>query len=192
MAHGMLGFYPAMDTYSDESELGTPSRPYLLVHRLRPSLPRYSDRDSLVDHSAMPSDRMSPAASGILAGIFAGAAGFGVVHGLALPLIARTVANVAHARGWDPAVVLGGAYAIAAVAGSLVGALFAVVTRYLRKWGPLLVWALVFFVSLAMLILAVPSVNSRVASAGLLRVLFAASAAFAVVVSFSLPIRRRH
>lgn len=145
-----------------------------------------------MDLPATQLDRMSPAVSGMLTGFFAGAASLAVVHGLALPLLSRSVVTIAHARGLDPAVVLGIAYGTAGALGSLVGALFAVVTRYLRKWGPLLIWALVFFVSLAMLILAVPSVNSRVVSAGLLRPLLAASAAFAVVVSFSLPIRRRH
>lgn len=182
-------------TYTDDDELGTTNHPYLLVRRVPSvgpaSFEEEDDDAPLMDLSATQNDRMGPAASGIIAGFFAGAAGLGVVHALAPQVLVRAVVDVAAARALDPAIVLGIAYATTAAIGSLVGATFAVVTRYLRKWAPLLLWALVFFVSLTLLVLAVPPVNGRVVAAHLPLAILTASAAFAFVVSFSLPIRRR-
>ena len=126
--------------------------------------------------------------SGLAAG---GLAALGVVHGLEPEALARPMIAVAHARNVELVVAFGVAYVTAAAIGSLVGATFAVVTRYLRKWGPLLLWATVFFVSLAMLLLAASSAYGRGAGAALSAPILAASAAYAFVVSFSLPIRRR-
>ena len=120
-----------------------------------------------------------------------GLAALGAVHALAPAALTRPVLAVAEARGVDLAVSFGVAYATAAAIGALVGGTFAVVTRYLRKWGPLLLWAVVFFVSLAMLLLALSSSYGRGAGPALSGPILAASAVFAVVVSFSLPIRRR-
>ena len=129
--------------------------------------------------------------SGGIGLFFGGLAMLGVVHGLAPDALARPMIAVAHARNVELVVAFAVAYATAAAIGALVGATFAVVTRYLRKWGPLVLWALVFFISLAMLLLAASSAYGRGAGAALSGPILAASAAYAVVVSFSLPIRRR-
>ncbi|HVH41936.1 MAG TPA: hypothetical protein VM925_06315 [Labilithrix sp.] len=187
-----------MPTYSDDEELGTPNQPFLLVRRHVPSSRTAAELDAdeelgsqSLDLSAIHDDRMTPAVSGGIAGFLGGTVALAVVHGLRPEALARSIVVVADARGVDPAVALGIAYATAAALGSLVGATFAVVTRYLRKWGPLALWALVFFVSLAMLLLAISSAYGRGAGATLTGPILAASAAFGFVVSFSLPIRRR-
>lgn len=149
------------------------------------------DGSQPLDLSAIPDDRMSPAVSGGIAGFFGGLAALGVVHGLEPEALARPMIAVADGRHVDLTVAFAVAYVTAAAIGALVGATFAVVTRYLRKWGPLLIWAIVFFVSLAMLLLAASATYGRGVGVALAGPILAASAAYAFVVSFSLPIRRR-
>jgi hypothetical protein len=182
-----------MATYSDNEEIPIP-----LVRRHAPFAgtpveieAEEDERSQQESLSAIPADRMTPAVAGGLAGLLGGLAALGVVHGLEPEALGRPIAAAAAARGVDLAATLGIAYVTAAAIGSLVGATFAVVTRYLRKWGPLLLWAVVFFVSLAMLLLAASSAYGRGAGVALSGPILAASAAFAFVVSFSLPIRRR-
>ena len=134
---------------------------------------------------------MSPSVAGGITGLLGGLAAFGVVHGLAPGALARPIVAVADARNVELVVSFAIAYATAAAIGSLVGATFSVVTRYLRKWGALMVWALVFFVSLAMLLLAASSAYGRGVSPALSAPILAASAAYALVVALSLPLRRR-
>jgi hypothetical protein len=83
------------------------------------------------------------------------------------------------------------AYVTVGAIGALVGALFAVVTRYLRKWMALAAWAVVFFVSLAMVVLVASNPHRDVAWSLSSPVLLS-SAVFGLLISFSLPIRRRH
>lgn len=149
------------------------------------------DADSLhPGHFAIPGDRMSPAVAGAIAGALGGAAALGMVHGLATERFLAGVLAAATARGVDAQLSLGIAYATAAALGAIVGAGFAAVTRYLRKWVPLLVWAVVFFASLTLLIMA--GATLRGIQPGVLTVpILAASLAYALIVSFSLPIRRR-
>jgi len=182
-----------MATYSDNDEIPLP-----LVRRSPPATsPAELDREAEEDGGSQPldlsaiPDRMTPAVSGGIAGFAGGLAALGVVHGLEPQALTRPILAVADARGVDLAVSFGIAYLTCAALGSLVGAGFSVVTRYLRKWGPLALWGLVFFVSLAMLLLAASSVYGRAAGAALSGPILAASAAFGLVVSFSLPIRRR-
>jgi hypothetical protein len=181
-----------MATYSDNEEIPIP-----LVRRHFPSTGTEAIEAEEDDRSqsdvlyAIPDDRMTPAVAGGIAGLFAGMAALGVVHGLEAEALGRPIAAVATARGVDLAVTFTIAYVTAGAIGSLVGATFAVVTRYLRKWGPLLLWALVFFVSLAMLLLAASSAYGRGVGVPLSGPILAASAAYGFVVSFSLPIRRR-
>ncbi|MDF2695877.1 MAG: hypothetical protein K0S65_4260, partial [Labilithrix sp.] len=104
-----------------------------------------AETDEPEDTSSVPEDRMSPAVSGGVAGILAGLAALGVVHGLASASLTRPIVAVADARGVDLAVAFGIAYATAGAVGALVGATYAVVTRYLRRWGPLVLWGVVFF-----------------------------------------------
>jgi hypothetical protein len=133
----------------------------------------------------LPMDRMGIGTSGGLAGFFAGAAGLAVVHAM-LPLaVLGPVHNAARQWVVDPMVSLGVAYVTASAIGSLIGACFAGVTRYLRRWFPLVIWALVFFVSLTLLVLALAK------RPALAPAVLAASAAYAFVVSFSLPLRKR-
>jgi hypothetical protein len=83
------------------------------------------------------------------------------------------------------------AYGTAAAAGALVGATIASVTRHLKRFIPLVIWALVFFVSLTMLVLAAMRTYAGGAGATLTPAILAASAAFGFVAAFQLPLRRR-
>ncbi len=75
--------------------------------------------------------------------------------------------------------------------GAFIGMGFASVTRHLRRFVPLLVWALVFFTSLTMLVLAGSSAYGRAVGPSVSGPILLASGAFGFVLSFSLPIRRR-
>jgi hypothetical protein len=130
-------------------------------------------------------DRMGEGTSGGLAGLFAGPAALGVVHGLTPLTLNEPILRASGLWGVEPIVSLVIAYVTAAAVGALVGACFASVTRYLRRWLPLVVWSLVFFVSLTLLVLALARKPT------LAPAVLAASAAYAVVVSFALPIRKR-
>ncbi len=157
----------------------------------RPAAPppaHIEDEDSQVtSHYAMIPDRIAPSVAGGLVGFVAGLAALGVVHGMDPAALMKPLEHVAASRGVDLDVVFVVAYVTAASIGGLVGATFAVVTRYLRKWVPLLIWALVFFMSLAMLLLAAAPPSIR----GLAGPILVASAVFGFVVSFELPLRRR-
>lgn len=179
-----------MPSYSENDEIPLP-----LVRRHVPTVHFGTAEDDDSSHPARGfatlEDRLTPSTAGGIVGLFAGAAMLGVVHAMEPAALYRPIAAVATARGVDIAVSFGAAYATAAAIGALVGATFAVVTRYLRKWGPLLLWALVFFVSLAMLLLAASSTYGRGIGTALAGPILAASAVFGLIVSFSLPIRRR-
>jgi len=139
-------------------------------------------------------DRMGPAMAGSLMGLLAGAAGLGVVHAMELVRIERTVATAAAQWDVTRTVALVIAYATAAALGGLVGACFASVTRHLRRFVPLVFWALVFFGSLTLLALAgVRTYGSgAVASVSTMApALLLASLAYALLASFQLPLRRR-
>lgn len=170
--------------------------PLPLVRRIEPRDVDSEDSGSRgVDVSATSRpvlmDRMGPGVSGGLAGFFAGAAALGVAHGLAPSALVGPVA--AAARHWSvtPEISLAVAYATAGAVGSLVGACFARVTRYLRRWIPLVIWALVFFLSLTLLLLALSGAYGRGAGVPFAPAILAASAAYALLVSFSLPLRKR-
>jgi hypothetical protein len=143
-----------------------------------------------VDAGIYPDDRLSPGLAGGLMGAFAATVSLVIVHAIAPAMIEQRAATVAAAREVDVALAFALAYGSVAAIGGLVGTTFAIVTRYLRKWFALLVWALVFFVSLGMLLLAANASTNGVSSA-LAQPVLLACAVFAVLVSFSLPIRRR-
>jgi hypothetical protein len=130
-------------------------------------------------------DRMGVGTSGGIAGLFAGAAALGVVHLIVPWQLNAPILRAGAVWGVEPIVSLVIAYVTAAAIGALVGACFAGVTRYLRRWIPLLVWALVFFLSLTLLVLALAK------KPALAPAVLAASAAYAFVVSFALPLRKR-
>lgn len=136
-------------------------------------------------------DRLRPGAAGALMGVLAGAAGLGVVHALHLPRISQGIARLAASTGLPSDAATPMAYLAAGVAGALVGAVFASVTRHLRRFVPLVIWALVFFVSLTTLVLAISSAYGRGLGVSMAPAILAASAAYAFVVSFQLPLRRR-
>ncbi len=141
-------------------------------------------------HFAMVEDRMSPSVAGGIAGFAAGVGALATVHGLGAARFVGPVLAAATARGVDFNVSLAVAYVTAAAVGALVGSGFAFVTRYLRKLMPLILWATVFFVSLSLLLLAGGSVYGR--PAGMLAgPIVLASAVYGLIVSFSLPLRRR-
>jgi hypothetical protein len=142
--------------------------------------------------TARPADRMRPGPAGALAGLVAGAAGLGVVHAMHLPRISAGIARLGErlALPADAAVPL--AYLAAAVGGALVGAAFASVTRHLRRsFAALVVWALVFFVSLTMLVLAASAAYGHGLGVSMAPAILLASSVYAFVVSFQLPLRRR-
>jgi hypothetical protein len=130
-------------------------------------------------------DRMGAGTSGGIAGLFAGAAALAVVHWMTPTMLNAPILRASALWGVEPLVSLAVAYVTAAATGALVGACFARVTRYLRRWLPLVIWSLVFFLSLTLLVLALAKKPT------LAPVILAASAAYAFVVSFSLPIRKR-
>ena len=182
-----------MDTYSDNDEIPLPlvRRAHRSARTSAEDLSEPPSESQYVDHSAILEDRMSPAMSGGIIGFFAGEAFLAVVHAIEPAALTRPIAAVGAARGVEVNGVFGIAYATSAAIGALVGATFAVVTRYLRRWFPLLIWAVVFFVSLAMLLLATSSVYGRGVGPALTGPVLLASLAFGCLVSFSLPIRRR-
>jgi len=137
-------------------------------------------------------DRMRPGTAGALMGFVAGAAGLGVVHAMHLVRIGAGISRIAAAWGLpaDAAVPL--AYLAAGLGGALIGAAFASVTKHLRRsFVALVVWALVFFVSLTTLVLAISAAYGHGLGVPMAPAILLASAAYAVVVSFQLPLRRR-
>ena len=124
-------------------------------------------------------------------GVLAGAAGLGVVHAMHPDRIGGGMLRLASQLAIPADAALPLAYLAAAVGGAIVGAGFASVTKHLRRFVPLLVWAVVFFVSLTMLALALSSAYGRGLGVALAPAILLASAAFAVVASLQLPLRLR-
>lgn len=134
-------------------------------------------------------DRLRPASAGLLVGLVAGPAGLAVIHGLTP--IAGGIARLAQAWAVPPDAAIPLAYLAAALAGALVVAGFATVTRHLRRLVPLMVWALVFFGSLTVLVLAISSSYGRGLGVSMAPAILGASAVFAIAASLQLPLRRR-
>jgi len=178
-----------MRTYSENENISLPLAARVGAYRVGAA----EDVDAFHQDGdfAIPQDRTSPGLSGLVVGVVAGAAALGLVHLLVPAALAPILGRAAEARGLAPAVGLGIGYATACAAGGLLGAAFAVVTRYLRKWFPLLIWGVVFFTSLSMLVLASASAYGRSVAPALAGPILAASALFGAILSFSLPIRRR-
>lgn len=142
--------------------------------------------------AALSRDRMAPGTAGALMGFLAGAAGLGVVHALHLPTIAQGIARISSSYGipTDASVPL--AYLAAGIGGAAIGALFASVTQHLRRrYIALLVWALVFFVSLTTLVLAISAAYGRGIGVWMAPSIILASVAYAFVWSLQLLLRRR-
>lgn len=172
-----------MPVFSEDDEIALP-----LVRRRED--PATTDEAFLPD-APMPEDRMGTGTSGGIAGLFAGAAALGVVHLMTPSALVGTIARAASQWSVDMTASFTVAYVTAAAIGALIGAGFAGVTRYLRRWFPLLIWALVFFVSLTLLLLALSRTYGRGIGVPFAPAILAASAAYAFVVSFSLPLRKK-
>ena len=173
----------------EEEELPLP-----LLKRVAPVATTEAEEDIAMrrDHRRRRTDRMEPATAGALTGAVAGAAGLGVVHALQNGAIARGIADLAVAWAVPPDAATPLAYLAAATGGAVLGAAFASVTRHLRRsLVALFIWALVFFVSLTMLLLAASSAYGHGAGVTMAPAILLASAAYAIVVSFQLPLRRR-
>lgn len=187
----------AMSNFYEEEEI-----PLLLVRRAkrRPE-DAHLERDKVTraqDHeptwtqaSYVARDRMRPFTAGGIMGFIAGASGFGVVHAMMPSLVVREVSKACLTWGVSVPIGLAVAYVTIGSCGALLGACFAAVTRYLRRFVPLLLWALVFFVSAAMLVLSLLRTYAHGAGASLAPSILAAAAAYAIIVSFELPLRRR-
>jgi hypothetical protein len=123
-------------------------------------------------------------------GFLAGGAGLGVVHAIHPSPIGDGILRVAANLGIFAGAALPLAYLGAGIGGALIGAGFASVTQHLRRFVPLLIWAIVFFGSLTMLVLAISTTYGRGLGVSMAPAILIASGVFAVVVSFSLPLRR--
>jgi hypothetical protein len=167
-----------MDRFLEDDEIPLPL--------LRPISPRPAEPQEVVDESPE-ADRLRPAASGALCGLAAGAIALGVGQAMLPWSMERALAHAASLYALSHDLVLALAYGSAAAAGAIVGAVFAGVTRYLRRWPALAIWALVVFESIAVLVLAAwPARLAAFAPATL-----AGTAAYALLASLALPIRRR-
>ncbi|AKU96131.1 hypothetical protein AKJ09_02795 [Labilithrix luteola] len=162
------------------------------AHLERDKVTRAQDRETTwtQDSYAM-RDRMRPFTAGGIMGFLAGASGLGVVHAMVPALVLREVAKAAQTWGVTTSIGLAVAYVTVGSCGALLGACFAAVTRYLRRFVPLLLWALVFFVSVAMLVLSLVRTYAHGAGASLAPSILTAAAAYAIIVSFELPLRMR-
>ena len=142
--------------------------------------------------SGRSADRMRPGTAGALTGLVAGAAGLGVVHAMHLPRISAGIARLGERLALPADATVPLAYLAAALGGALVGAAFAGVTKHLRRsFAALVVWALVFFVSLTMLVLAGSAAYGHGLGVSMAPAILVASAVYAFIVSFQLPLRRR-
>lgn len=136
-------------------------------------------------------DRLAPAPAGAITGFIAGACALGVVHLMERAWIDAELLRSATAWGVPLAASTAIAYGTAAACGAMVGAVFASVTRHLRRVVPLVIWSLVFFASVVLVVLAGARGYGFDPSARLAPAIFAATAAFAVLAAMSLPLRRR-
>jgi hypothetical protein len=151
--------------------------------------------DSRVE-AASARETFSPALVGGLAGLVAGPVALAVARFVGGPVVTGPIARAADVRGVSLEVATGVAFATAAALGALAGAAFTSLTRQLEKWLPLAVWGVVFFDCLGIVLLTVPMAARRYLHGGdvapeLSLPVLAAGAVFGLLVSFSLPIRRR-
>lgn len=146
-------------------------------------------------------DRLHPATAGLLMGAIGGAGMLAVASQLVErrggpDLVGRLggfVGNVARLGTSDPMTLHVAAFVTVALAGSVIGALYALVTRHLRRYPPLLLWSLVFFGAVCTLVNAfvVPRWAPRLRADLPFSVSIIAAFAFAFVVSLELLVRRR-
>ena len=173
-----------------------------MLTSLHAQMPRISDDEDLGDDGSLESlanlgirdrrqERFSPAKSGAITGFVGGGAAVGVVQTMQAGPFMGGVARLAGSWGVSPGAALGITYGVACLGGAVLGACFAAVTQRLVRWVPLLIWSLVFFVCLAMIVLAATRPYLSSAAAAMTPAMLVASVAFGFVVSLSLLIRRR-
>lgn len=174
----------------EEEEIALP-----LLRRSAPSARIEAEEDiSEADKQAASrvADRVRPGTAGALTGLLAGAAGLGVVHALHQSTMGQGIARLGASLDLPPDASVPLAYLAAALGGAVVGAGFATVTRHLRRsFIAVFVWALVFFVSVTMLVLAISSAYGRGIGVSMAPAILLASAAYSFIVSFQLPLRLR-
>ena len=146
-------------------------------------------------------DRLHPATAGLLMGAIGGAGMLAVAGQLVErrggpDLVGRLgafVGNGARLGASDATTLHVAAFVTVALAGAVIGALYALVTRHLRRYAPLLVWSLVFFGAVCTLLNAfvVPRWAPRLRADLPFSVSLVAAMVFAFVVSLELPVRRR-
>ena len=168
--------------------------PLELVRRKRDSEPFVDDEPGSAQARmarSAPADRFRPATSGAIMGTVAGAAALGVLHLMVEAAFVGLVARVSEQRAIPFEAGLAIAYVGAGAAGALIGAFFASVTKYLRRWLPLEIWSLVFFGSVAMVAVAAARTWAHGPADPLMRAVFSATGLFAFLIPFSLTIRKK-
>lgn len=133
----------------------------------------------------------SPGRTAAVVGFAAGALGLALVEAIDPQAIASAVERAASLRGVPFAAGLTLAYVTAGTFGAIGGGFFGHVTRFLTKWAALALWSLIFFTSLALVILGASSVYHGGLRHDLAGPIIAATALYGFLLSFSLPIRRR-
>lgn len=133
----------------------------------------------------------SPVKVAALVGAGAGALALALVHGLDPDGLTAIFQRGSVARAVPFAAVVGLAYASAMVAGAAGGAAFGYVTRFLRKWPALAVWGTVFFAALMLVIVSASASYHGGVRHDLAGPMVAAGALYGLLLSFSLPFRRR-
>jgi uncharacterized membrane protein YbjE (DUF340 family) len=135
-------------------------------------------------------DRLSPAAAGALSGVPAGAAALGVVHAMHRQVFAHHVFRLEHLLALQHEFAVSVAYTLAVLSGAAFGALLASVTKHLQRFVPLLLWEVVFLGSLTLVAVVAATKVGRV-GVPMAPAFLLASAAYALIVTFQLPLRRR-
>jgi len=143
-------------------------------------------------------DRLHPAMAGAFAG---GAAGIAMIaiadrmlharpDGYDLVQFAGRLVTDGRLEGVE---AQGAGFGVAFGAGLVVGVVFALVTRHLRKFAPLLIWSLVVFPAVWTVLQAfvLPKTAPWLAAALPFVPMVVGSLAFAFVVALQLPLRKR-
>jgi hypothetical protein len=136
-------------------------------------------------------DRLAPWTAGAIMGGFAAVCSVAVAHAVDPSVAPRILALAHRLTGLAGEAAIASAVGATFVVGATLGALFATMTRNLRRLLPLLIWALVFLPSLGLACQASVAQFTRFGTGTSPLALVAACATFAFTVALSLPLRRR-
>jgi len=141
-------------------------------------------------------DRMRPSTAAALTGVLGAFAAVSTLNFLVPSGSAGSVGWLGRSLLLGPAMAYGVAYVGAGALGAVVGPSFATLTRRLNSWLPLALWAFVVFASIVTAALAMvqaygSSVGLGHVSGALFGAVMASVAAYALVATFKLPLRRR-